>query len=270
MTAENFRTRRRRRKCFFCVSFADGAGHNGRVIGAYLNALGILLGALAGLAWRGGFSLRTQNFLKSALGAFTAFFGLRLVWENIGGSFPACGRQLALALLAVILGNWLGRLMGLQKISNRLGHQAAGVLAAAQKNPPGRTGDGLAAVTVLFCAAPLGLAGAVTDGLADFFQLLAVKAVMDGLAMMSFVKLFRWPVALAALPVFIFVNALSFAVRLGARPWLEAHALAGAVGVTAGLLACTLALVILELRRVELANYLPALAVAPLLAWLLV
>ena len=92
---------------------------------------------------------------------------------------------------------------------------------------------------------------------------------MDGLAMMSFVKMFRWPVALAALPVFLFLDGLTLAVRLGAKPWLDAHLLTGSVNVTAGLITCIVALVIFQVRRVELNGYLPALVVAPLLAhWL--
>jgi uncharacterized membrane protein YqgA involved in biofilm formation len=42
-----------------------------------------------------------------------------------------------------------------------------------------------------------------------------------------------------------------------------------AVNATAGFVACAVALVIFEVRKVELANYLAALAVAPLLTWLL-
>jgi uncharacterized membrane protein YqgA involved in biofilm formation len=39
------------------------------------------------------------------------------------------------------------------------------------------------------------------------------------------------------------------------------------VNATGGLIACAIALMIFEVRRVELANFLPGLAVAPLLAW---
>jgi uncharacterized membrane protein YqgA involved in biofilm formation len=38
------------------------------------------------------------------------------------------------------------------------------------------------------------------------------------------------------------------------------------VNATAGLLACVVTIVIFEIRKVALANYLPALAIAPLLA----
>jgi uncharacterized membrane protein YqgA involved in biofilm formation len=239
------------------------------VIGAFLNALGILLGALGGLLWPAPLSARAQNFCKSALGALIAFYGLRLIFENLSGGFGGSVKQLGLALLAVVLGQLVGKILALQKISNHCGRYASGLLAAAQKSPPGRPTAGLAAATILFCAAPLGIIGAVVDGLSGYFYLLALKAVVDGLAMMSFVKLFRWPVALAALPVFLFLNGLSLGVHRFALPWLTTPAMLNSVHLAAGLTACVTVLVILEVRRVELANYLPALVVAPLLArWL--
>ena len=255
------------RKLFF-VSFACGARHNARVIGAFLNALGILLGALLGLAGCGQLSARLQNQIKSALGAFTAFCGLQLVWLNVSGSFSAVLKQLCLAVLAVVFGNLLGKILGLQKISNRLGRHAARLLATGQP-APGRPADGFLAVTILFCAAPLGMLGAVTDGLSGYFFPFALKAVMDGLATMSFVKMFRWPAALAALPVLLFFNGLTLVVHTFALPWLAAHGSVPAVSAAAGLVICATALVVLEVRRVELANYLPALVVAPVLTRLL-
>ena len=53
------------------------------------------------------------------------------------------------------------------------------------------------------------------------------------------------------------------------KAWLDAQGLAGSIGVANGLVVCSVALVIFEIRKVELADYLPALAVAPLLGGLL-
>ena len=55
--------------------------------GAFINALGILIGALFGLAMLKPLSLRTQMFFRSALGAFTVFFGVQLVWMGMTGTF---------------------------------------------------------------------------------------------------------------------------------------------------------------------------------------
>lgn len=242
------------------------------MIGAFLNALGIFIGALFGLAMHRPAGRRAQEFFKAALGFCTVIYGLRLVYENVmifqnAHGTIYCLKQAFVAAVAVVLGYWLGKALHFQALSNRLGHRAATVLAAAQKNPPGATGAGFAAITILFCAAPLGIIGAVMDGLENYWYLLLLKAVMDGLAMMSFVNLFRWPVALAAAPVYFFFNGIALPIRLELQPWMDAHGLTASVGVAAGLVTCSMALVILEVRRVELANYLPALAVAPLLAY---
>ncbi len=235
------------------------------MIGAFLNALGILLGSLLGLVRREPVSPRIQAQFKSALGAGTAFCGLQLLWLNVGGSAFTVLKQLFLAGLALMLGNLLGRLLALQKISNRLGRHAAGLLGSAVTKPV----DGFAAVTILFCAAPLGLVGAVTDGLENNFSPLALKAVMDGLAMTSFVKMCRWPVALVAVPVFLFFNGLAVIVHTFVLPKLATPEMVHAINAAAGLLICSMTLVILEVRRVELANYLPALFLAPILSKLL-
>ena len=235
--------------------------------GAFLNAMAILFGGLLGLARREPLSIRTQDFLRRALGVATVFIGLRLVWLHVNGTFSFCTKQVFIALLAITLGHWTGRLLRLQKISNRLGRRAGDAISAAQSKLPRAGVVGFVTCTILFCAAPLGILGAVTDGLAGDFYLLAVKAVMDGLATASFVKLFGWPAALAAFPVYAFLGALTLACQSGVQPWLEAHGLTDAVTVTGGFLACIVALVIFEIRKIELANYLPGLALAPLLAW---
>jgi uncharacterized protein len=239
------------------------------VTGAFLNAIGILLGGLFGLVRRPPVSARLQYFFKTVLGVLTIFFGLRLVWLNVNGTFLPCLKQIIIALLAVIPGFGIGKLLRLQKISNRLGRFAGRLIVNAQSNGPRKIGDGFNAGTILFCAAPLGLLGAVTDGLSGYFYLLAVKAVMDGLAMAGFVKMFGWPAALSAFPVFIFLGAITWVCQFYAGPLLAAHDLTESAETTAGFIACTVALVIFEVRKVELANFLPSLAVAPLLTWLL-
>lgn len=236
--------------------------------GAFLNALGILLGSLFGLARRKPLSLATQVFFRNALGAATVFCGLRLAWLSIGGSVSTVLKQICFAVLSVMLGNLFGKLLRLQKLSNRLGRRAANVITAAQKNPPGKTADALNACAILFCASPLGLLGAVTDALSGYFYFLAVKAVMDALAMISFVKIFRWPVALSAFAVFLFLGAISISCQFYVRPFLDAHHLVDSVNASAALVGCAVSLTIFEVRKVELANYLPALLIAPLLAWI--
>jgi uncharacterized membrane protein YqgA involved in biofilm formation len=60
---------------------------------------------------------------------------------------------------------------------------------------------------------------------------------------------------------------LSVAVLL--HPFLASHGLVDAVNATAGLMVFSVSLLVFEVRRVEIADYLPSLALAPLLTVLL-
>jgi hypothetical protein len=149
-------------------------------------------------------------------------------------------------------------------MSNYLGRLAGSAITAAQHNPAMNSSNAFNACAILFCAAPLGIIGAVTDGLSGYFYFLAVKAAMDALAMLGFVRIFQWPAALSALPVLVFFSAVTLGVQLYVSHSRN-PAVLDSIGSAAGLIACIITIVIFEVRRVELANFLPALAVAPLL-----
>jgi uncharacterized protein len=252
----------------FVFSFARAGPHNQRVAiptGAFLNAIGILLGATIGLAQTKPLSLRSQLWIRNAIGALANFFGLWLIYLSLNGPFLSCLKLLLIVLLAVISGFWVGKFFRLQKMSNHLGRMAGNAIAAAQKNPEQNSSDAFNACAVLFCAAPLGIIGAVTDGLSGYYYLLGVKATMDALAMTGFIKVFRWPAAFSAFPVLVFFSAVSLAMQLCVKPVL-APACLDSINATAGLIACIITIVIFEVRKVELANYLPALVIAPVLA----
>jgi uncharacterized membrane protein YqgA involved in biofilm formation len=168
----------------------------------------------------------------------------------------------------VTFGKLAGRLLGLQRASNRLGQYAVRLIKTTRPDAPDRFNHGFTACAILFCASPLGIIGSVEDGLlVGFFYLLAVKGVMDGLAMTGFSALFGWGSLLAVVPVFVFQMVISLTCTVYAEPFLRVHALLDSVNLTAGLLVCVIGLVVFGFKKVELADFLPSLLVAPLLTW---
>jgi len=202
------------------------------------------------------------------------FFGLRLTWLSIGGPFGLVVKQLVIAFGAIMLGNLLGKLLRLQKLSNRLGQYARRLIETNRPTDPHRFSNGMNACAILFCAAPLGILGAVQDALptetggTGYYFPLAVKALMDGLAMAGFVTLFGGGAIVSALPVFVFLGTITMACHIYLEPFLRTHALLDSVNAVGGLVVCTVGVVIFETRRVHLADYLPSLIIAPLIAWL--
>jgi hypothetical protein len=234
--------------------------------GTILNAAGILIGSILGMALKQPLTAVTQQTWKLALGALTMFVGLRLTWISVGGGFLSVGRQLTIALLAMILGRLAGRGLRLQQGSNRLGQFAKDRIPSGDRPARHRRSDGFLVCAVLFCVTPLGLLGAVQDGLAAYWPTLAIKAAMDALAAMALVNLLGWGVMLSVVPLLAFQGTLSLVSHsLGCYVPLP---LLNSINATGGLLVFTVALVIWELKKVELVDYLPSLAFAPLLAWI--
>src|SRR2546422_6350936 len=149
------------------------------MIGTILNTAGILLGGIAGLIRRKPFSPATESFWKVTLGVFTVFYGLRLTWISLIGSPPQMLKQVLIAIIALSLGRWTGWLLRLQKLSNRLGQTARERINAEALESPKSPNEGFKLCAVIFCASPLGIVGAVEDGVGNYFYPLAVKAVMD-------------------------------------------------------------------------------------------
>jgi uncharacterized membrane protein YqgA involved in biofilm formation len=237
------------------------------MIGTLLNVAGILLGGIVGLAHPRPLSPAKESFCKVALGAFTVYYGLRLTWLSLSGSALQILKQLLIAIVAMMLGRLSGRALGLQKASNHLGRVARERIMVARPNDPQRLAQGFKTCTTLFCAAPLAILGAIQDGLSAYPYPLGVKGVIEGLATMGFVPVFGWGVMLAALPVLAFQGTITIVCLQWLAPFLRAHGLVDSINAVGGLLVFCVALIILGLKKFELADYLPSLVFAPLLAW---
>jgi uncharacterized membrane protein YqgA involved in biofilm formation len=237
------------------------------LIGPLLNVAGILIGGIVGLLRRKSLSVAQESWFKIAIGAFTVFYGLRLTWSSLNGSFGHVMKQLLITVLALMLGKITGRLLHFQKASNRLGQKAKEIIAAASATERPPTSDGFKTCALLYCAAPLGILGSISDGLSGYFYPLAVKGIIDGLATLGFIRMFGWSVLVAALPVLAFQGTISLGCAQLARNFSQYQALALSINSVVGLLVFAVALVILQLKKIELADYLPSVFFAPLLTY---
>ncbi|MCW5557343.1 MAG: DUF554 domain-containing protein [Verrucomicrobiae bacterium] len=222
-----------------------------------LNALGVLLGALAGRWSPWAPQADTQRQLRLALTALTVLAGVWVIWSALPSQPWPGMRTLIIAVLSLSAGSLIGHGIGFQRGLSRL-------LAWAGS---GRTSSepGFAFESVVFAGNPLGIAGAVLQGATGDWRPLALKAALDALAAFGFARAGSNTAALAAVPVFAIQETLAgLAGMLQQR--LADPQLTAALATACGLLTLTAAPVVLGIRRVPLANYLPALVLAPLIA----
>lgn len=234
--------------------------------GALINAGGVLLGSAVGLATAKNPSARLQVNLKMILGALVIYAGLSTTWNAMGGTgFFGFFKQLGIVLLALVIGNALGRALRIQDNLNKVGDFARRMMSKNEGASSNKFSEGFVTCTLLFCIGPMAIVGSIQDGIDGNFKLLALKSVMDGLAAMAFARTFGAGVMLSALPLFAYEGSITIAANY-IQPYLAKPGLLDALNATGGLIVVCISVVIFEIQKVPLGNYLPALVVAPLLA----
>jgi uncharacterized protein len=230
-------------------------------LGTILNFAGILLGALAGVMTRRDLPARQQVLLKTGIGVALVVFGLKIAGSAmLSSDWRYFGKLFLILLVATIIGRLIGRALRIQKGLNRVGQFAKQKLSTAEPN------NGLLATVILLCAAPLGWVGAMEDGLSSKnFQPLLIKGVIDGLGTMAFARMFGWRITLAAVPVAVFQAAIAFGA-MQIEPWLQTRGLLDSIHVACGFFVVYVSMIIFEVKKVEVGDYLPSIVVAPALA----
>ncbi len=239
-------------------------------VGTIVNALGIILGGLLGMLLRRQLTAPTQLALKGGLGILVVYVGLKMTWVSLGGGFFGVMKQMTIVILALTAGRITGKLLHLQAGLNHLGQYAKERFTKAATGANARWSEGFVTCTILYCVGPMAILGSIQDGLTGQWQTLGAKGLMDGLATMAFVGTFGWGAIAAVVPVVAYQGTITLAAKTLAPYFLDpAHAhLLQALNATGGLMVFSIALVILELKKLDLADYLPSLAWAPLIAGL--
>jgi len=237
------------------------------VIGSLVNAGAIVLGGA--VAWAGWPAIPglAQRRLQALLALLAMGLGFHLVWQTLHAPAGRVLRQLLLLTLALGLGKLTGQALGVQARLNRLGQFARRrLLGEPTAAAAHRTGDLLAATVVVFCLTPLAVVGPLIEGLRSDPRALFLKGAVDGLAALGLVRTRGWPVILGAAPVLALQGSLA-RLAAGVREPLALSGAADAVCATSGFLLVAVALVMLSVLRLRLADYLPALGWAAVLGW---
>jgi hypothetical protein len=227
--------------------------------GTILNVVAVLIGTAVGVLLGSRLSARVQSTLTDGLGMFVLLLGVGLGLGVLTDPAGRPGDELAV-LAAVVLGGAIGELLRIQDGLEALGGWFQRRLA--REGEPSRIAEGFITASLVFCVGPLTLLGSIENGLTGEIRLLAVKSLLDGLASIVFAAALGWGVGLAAITVLVVQGAIAGAAFL-LRDVMDERTIL-VVSAVGGILLIGVALRLLELRQVRVANILPALLLAPL------
>ena len=226
--------------------------------GTLLNVVAVLAGASIGLLVGARMPQRLQQTLTDGLGLFTLVIGFALALRIF--IEPAAPAHADLAVLGgLVVGAVIGELLRLSDRLDALGDWFQRRLARGEQ--PSRISEGFVTASLVFCVGPLTILGSIQNGLTGNIQLLAIKSLLDGVAGIAFAAALGAGVYLSAGTVLIVQGAIAGAAFfLGSGLDEQSIQLASAVG---GLLLVGVGLRLLDIRRVRVVNFLPALVLAP-------
>lgn len=224
--------------------------------GALLNTATVLAGGSVGLALKSRLPERVQTVTLRILGVVTLVLGAKMIIET---------KDVLVFGAALAAGVATGTLL---RIQSRL-EDAAQWAQRRFARGDGSSGiaEGFVAASVLFCVGPMTIIGSLKDGLTGDYALIAVKSMMDGVAALAFAASTGWGVLLSAVTVLVVQGGITLGAR--ALSGLFTPPLVAETSAVGGALVVCIGLGLTGLKKLPVADYLPAVVFAPFLARLL-
>jgi uncharacterized membrane protein YqgA involved in biofilm formation len=236
-------------------------------LGTLINLVTIVVGSAIGIALGGRLPKKSQKMITDVLGLITllgATSALIPLWSSdFNASLPE-GSPLLLILASMLIGGLIGTLLKIEKRVESFGENLRKRFKASSDSP---FVEGFVSASLLFVIGPLAILGSVSDGMSQGLDQLILKSSLDFFAAMAFASTLGIGVMASIIPVGIYQGIWTvigfFIGSVLAQYQVQAMTICG------GLMLVGIGLRLLDIKKISVANLLPALVIAPVLATVL-
>jgi len=241
--------------------------------GTIVNAITVVVGSLLGLSIASGIPDRFRSIVLQSLGLITVTLAVDsavLKFSDTVRRFAdhvrspdTYGARLAMIMIASLLvGAILGTLLRLHERIEALG---SWIHRRFSSGDGAGFAEGFLTASVIFCVGPLTLLGCLQNGAHGDPSLLYIKATLDGFCALALASALGWGVFASVLTVLGFQGGLSVLAWWVADP-LDQVSMA-LMTIVGGVVLLATALLILDIKKIPVANMLPGIFLPPLLVW---
>ena len=236
-------------------------------LGTLINIGTIFTGSTLGILLGARINKKSQILITDILGLITllaATSALLPLWSSDFKASLPNGSPLLVILAAMLIGGLLGSALKLEKRLDSFGDSLRKKFRASRES---RFVEGFVSASLLFVIGPLAILGSISDGMSNGIDQLLLKSSLDFFAGMAFASTLGWGVAASAIPVAIYQGTWTvvgfFLGNILSQYQIDAMTICG------GLLLVGIGLRLLDIKKIPVANLLPALIFAPLIATLI-
>lgn len=234
-------------------------------LGTAINAAAILLGGIGGLLFGRLLTERHQDTLTKACGICVLFIGIGGALEgmlSVDGGMVSSGRSI-LIIACIAPGALVGETLNLEGLFQRFGKWLKIKTGNAKDK---QFVDGFVTASLTVCIGAMAIIGAIQDGLLGDYSLLVTKAVLDFIIVLIMTCSLGKGCMFSAIPVAVCQGSVTALAGL-LKPVMTQAALANLSLVGSILIFCV-GLNLVWDKRIRVANLLPAVAIAVIVAFL--
>lgn len=218
------------------------------MIGTIFNVIMILVGSTIGSLFKKGIKKEYHDVLMTAMGLVALSIGVNAIVQYMPTStYPV------LFIVSLALGGVIGQMLNLEDKFN----------SAVSKYSKGDLAQGLSTAILLYCIGTLSILGPVEAAVNQNYTYLITNGILDGITSIVLASTFGFGIALSAVAVFLWQGAI-YVMALFMENAINTDIM-NEVNIIGGVLILMSGLGILNIKAFKTMNYLPALAVVPVM-----
>ncbi len=228
--------------------------------GTIINIIAIFMGGTLGIFLGNRLPEKVRETVMHGLGLVTLLVGINMALQS---------QNVLIVMGSVLLGGVLGEWWRIED-----GLEAVGRWLETRFQPAGEPSPGKSITrafvtsSLIFCVGPLTIVGTILDGLTGNYQPLAVKSMLDGFASLAFGASMGIGVLFSTATVLVYQGGLSLLAHFLGANLTHINAQTPAIielSAAGGVLIMGIGFLLLEIKRIRVGNFLPALLIAPLI-----
>ena len=227
-------------------------------LGTIVNAVGIFVGAVLGLIFKKGLPKKWQETMMSGIAICIIVIGVQMALKT---------NNIVIVIFSIVIGSILGEIIDIEAVMNRIGEVLGKRIAGSNKSVAAEIAAGFVNASVLFCSGAMAIVGSIQDGLLGDHATLFAKATLDGLISLVLTANLGVGVALSALSVGIYQEAITMLAGF-IGPYITDAMLAEITG-SGGVMIMAIGTNMLHLTKIRIGNMIPAMLVAALIVRLM-
>lgn len=214
------------------------------MVGTLVNAGAIIAGGSIGLVFKKKIPSKYQTIYFQAVGLFTLLLGIKMALD---------AAEPLLVLVSLVLGGFIGLKMNLEKRTDLLGEYIKKKIRIKDE----RFTEGLVTAFLLFCTGSMTIVGAIEEGLGETSNLLLTKSLLDFFSSIMLAAVMGNGIIFSIIPLLLFQGGITLLVSIIGNHIPDA--MVTELSAVGGIILIGLSINLLNIKKIQIINLLPAL-----------